>query len=65
MFCCFAILFDHESERRGETFIIRKIILAVIHIAQGKQDKFDLGNLSSLQNWGYTKDYVECMWLIL
>lgn len=65
MFCCSGILFNHESERRGETFVTRKISLAAARIAQGKQDKLYLGNLSSLRDWGYAKDYVECMWLIL
>ena len=65
MFCCSGILFNHESERRGETFVTRKITLAASRIAQGKQDKLYLGNLSSLRDWGYAKDYVECMWLIL
>ena len=65
MFACSGILFNHESERRGETFVTRKITLAAARIAQGKQDKLLLGNLSSLRDWGYAKDYVECMWLIL
>ena len=65
MFCCSGILFNHESERRGETFVTRKITLAAARIAQGKQEKLLLGNLSSLRDWGYAKDYVECMWLIL
>ena len=65
MFCCSGILFNHESERRGETFVTRKITLAAARIAQGKQDKLYLGNLSSLRDWGYAKDYVEWMWLIL
>lgn len=65
MFCCSGILFNHESERRGETFVTRKISLAAARIAQGKQEKLYLGNLSSLRDWGYAKDYVECMWLIL
>lgn len=65
MFCCSGILFNHESERRGETFVTRKITLAAARIALGKQDKLYLGNLSSLRDWGYAKDYVECMWLIL
>ena len=64
-FCCSGILFNHESERRGETFVTRKITLAAARIAQGLQDKLYLGNLSSLRDWGYAKDYVECMWLIL
>ncbi len=65
MFCCSGILFNHESERRGETFVTRKITLAAARIAQGLQDKLYLGNLSSLRDWGYARDYVECMWLIL
>ena len=65
MFCCSGILFNHESERRGETFVTRKITQAAARIAQGIQDKLYLGNLSSLRDWGYAKDYVECMWLIL
>lgn len=65
MYCCSGILFNHESERRGETFVTRKITLAAARIKQGKQDKLFLGNLSSLRDWGYAKDYVECMWLIL
>ena len=65
MFCCSGILFNHESERRGETFVTRKITLAAARIAQGKQEKLYLGNLPSLRDWGYAKDYVECMWLIL
>ena len=65
MYCCSGILFNHESERRGETFVTRKISLAAARIAHGKQDKLYLGNLSSLRDWGYAKDYVECMWLIL
>ena len=65
MFCCSGILFNHESERRGETFVTRKITLAAARISQGRQDKLYLGNLSSLRDWGYAKDYVECMWLML
>ena len=65
MFCCNGILFNHESERRGETFVTRKITLAAARIKQGLQDKLYLGNLSSLRDWGYAKDYVECTWLIL
>ena len=65
MFCCSGILFNHESERRGETFVTRKITLAAARIRQGKQDRLYLGNLSSLRDWGYARDYVECMWLIL
>ncbi len=65
MFCCSGILFNHESERRGETFVTRKITLAAARIAQGKQEKLYLGNMDSLRDWGYAKDYVECMWLIL
>lgn len=65
MFACSGILFNHESERRGETFVTRKITLAAAGIAKGKQDKLYLGNLSALRDWGYAKDYVECMWLML
>ena len=65
MFCCNGILFNHESERRGETFVTRKITLAAARIAQGHQDKLYLGNLNALRDWGYARDYVECMWLIL
>ena len=65
MFCCSGILFNHESERRGETFVTRKITLAAARIAQGQQKCLYLGNLDSLRDWGYAKDYVECMWLIL
>ena len=65
MFAVNGILFNHESERRGETFVTRKISLAAARIAQGMQDKLYLGNLSSRRDWGYAKDYVECMWLIL
>ena len=65
MFCCSGILFNHESERRGETFVTRKITLAAARIRQGKQEKLYLGNLDSLRDWGYARDYVECMWLIL
>ena len=65
MYCCNGILFNHESERRGENFVTRKITLAAARIAQGFQDKLYLGNLNSLRDWGYAKDYVECMWLIL
>lgn len=65
MFCCSGILFNHESELRGETFVTRKITLAAARIAQGKQEKLYLGNLSSMRDWGYARDYVECMWLIL
>lgn len=65
MYCCSGILFNHESERRGETFVTRKITLAAARIAQGTQEKLYLGNLSSLRDWGYARDYIECMWLIL
>ena len=65
MFCCNGILFNHESERRGDTFVTRKITLAASRIKQGKQEKLYLGNMDSLRDWGYAKDYVECMWLIL
>ena len=65
MYCCSGILFNHESERRGETFVTRKISLAAARISQGVQDCLYLGNMDSLRDWGYAKDYVECMWLIL
>lgn len=65
MFAVNGILFNHESERRGETFVTRKITLAAARIAQGVQDKLYLGNLDARRDWGYAKDYVECMWLIL
>lgn len=65
MFACNGILFNHESERRGENFVTRKITRAAGRIACGLQDHLELGNLSSLRDWGYAKDYVECMWLIL
>ncbi len=65
MYTANGILFNHESERRGENFVTRKISLAAARIAQGKLDKLYLGNLSSLRDWGYAPDYVECMWLIL
>lgn len=65
MFAVNGILFNHESERRGENFVTRKITLGVARIAQGKQDKILLGNLNAKRDWGYAKDYVECMWLML
>lgn len=65
MFAVNGILFNHESERRGETFVTRKITLAVARIAAGLQDKLYLGNLNALRDWGYARDYVECMWLML
>lgn len=65
MYACNGILFNHESERRGETFVTRKITIAACRIAQGYQEKLYLGNLNALRDWGYAKDYVECMWLIL
>ncbi|MEG1573290.1 MAG: GDP-mannose 4,6-dehydratase [Bacteroidales bacterium] len=65
MFAVNGILFNHESERRGETFVTRKITLAAARIAQGLQTKLYMGNLDSLRDWGYAKDYVECMWLML
>ena len=65
MFACNGILFNHESERRGETFVTRKITLAAGRIAEGLQETLELGNLDSKRDWGYAKDYVECMWLIL
>lgn len=65
MFTANGILFNHESERRGETFVTRKITLAAARIAAGKQEKLYLGNLNAKRDWGYARDYVECMWLIL
>ncbi len=65
MFAVNGILFNHESERRGETFVTRKITLATARIKQGYQDKLYLGNMDAKRDWGYAKDYVECMWLIL
>jgi GDPmannose 4,6-dehydratase len=65
MFISNGILFNHESERRGETFVTREITLAAARIAAGIQDKLHLGNLNSLRDWGYAKDYVDCMWRIL
>lgn len=65
MFCSNGILFNHESERRGETFVTRKITLAACRIAKGYQKRLYLGNLNALRDWGYAKNYVECMWLIL
>lgn len=65
IFAVNGILFNHESERRGETFVTRKISMAVARIANGMQDKLYLGNLNSLRDWGYAKDYVECMWMML
>ena len=65
IFAVNGILFNHESERRGETFVTRKITLAVARIKHGLQEKLYLGNLNSLRDWGYAKDYVECMWLML
>lgn len=65
MFCCSGILFNHESERRGESFVTRKITLAAGRIACGLQDKLYLGNLNSLRDWGHARDYVECMWRML
>ena len=65
MFAVNGILFNHESDRRGETFVTRKITLAAARIAHGLQDKLYLGNLNALRDWGYAKDYVECMWLIM
>ena len=65
MYCVNGILFNHESERRGETFVTRKITMAAARIAHGKQDKLYLGNLNARRDWGYAKDYVECMWLIM
>jgi GDPmannose 4,6-dehydratase len=65
MYAVNGILFNHESERRGETFVTRKITLAAARIKAGKQEKLYLGNLNSLRDWGYAKDYVECMWMML
>ena len=65
MFAVNGILFNHESERRGENFVTRKITRAVARIACGLQEKLYLGNMDSLRDWGYAKDYVECMWLML
>ena len=65
MFAVNGILFNHESERRGETFVTRKITLAVARIVQGYQDKLYMGNLDALRDWGYARDYIECMWLML
>ena len=65
MYAVNGILFNHESERRGETFVTRKITLAVGNIVKGKQEKLYLGNLNAKRDWGYAKDYVECMWLML
>lgn len=65
MYCCNGILFNHESERRGETFVTRKITLAAARIAHGLQDKLYLGNLDARRDWGYAPDYVQCMWLML
>lgn len=65
MFAVNGILFNHESERRGETFVSRKITLAAARMAQGLQDRLYMGNLNSLRDWGYAKDYVECMWLVM
>lgn len=65
MFAVNGILFNHESERRGENFVTRKITLAAGRIAEGLQNHLELGNLNSLRDWGYAKDYVECMWLIM
>lgn len=65
MYACNGILFNHESERRGETFVTRKITLAVARIKHGKQERLYLGNMGAKRDWGYAKDYVECMWLML
>jgi len=65
MFACNGILFNHESERRGENFVTRKITMAAARIAEGLQDHLELGNMDSLRDWGYAKDFVECMWLML
>jgi GDPmannose 4,6-dehydratase len=65
MYACNGILFNHESPRRGETFVTKKITKAVARISQGKQEVITLGNLDAKRDWGYAKDYVECMWLML
>ena len=65
MFAVNGILFNHESERRGETFVTRKVTLAAARIKKGTQEKLYLGNLSAKRDWGYAKDYVECMWLMM
>lgn len=65
MYAVNGILFNHESERRGETFVTRKITLAVANIVKGKQEKLYLGNMNAKRDWGHAKDYVECMWMIL
>ena len=65
MFAVNGILFNHESERRGENFVTRKITLAAGRIAEGLQDHLELGNMDSLRDWGYARDYVECMWMML
>jgi GDPmannose 4,6-dehydratase len=65
MFAVNGILFNHESERRGETFVTRKITLAAARIKKGTQEKLYLGNMDAKRDWGYAKDYVECMWLML
>ena len=65
MFACNGILFNHESPRRGETFVTRKITRAVARIAIGKKEKFYLGNLDAKRDWGHAKDYVRMMWMIL
>ena len=65
MYAVNGILFNHESERRGETFVTRKITLAAARIVNGLQDKLYLGNLNALRDWGYARDYVECMWMIM
>ena len=65
MFCCNGILFNHESPRRGETFVTRKITMAVANITLGRQECVVLGNLESKRDWGHARDYVECMWRML
>jgi GDPmannose 4,6-dehydratase len=65
MFACNGILFNHESPRRGETFVTRKITMAVARIMAGKQKKLFMGNLDSKRDWGYAKDYVRAMWAML
>ena len=65
MFCCNGILFNHESPRRGETFVTRKITMAVARIGLGQQECVYLGNLDAKRDWGHARDYVQCMWLML
>lgn len=65
MFACNGILFNHESPRRGETFVTKKITKAAVAISKGKQQQLRLGNIDAKRDWGYAKDYVEAMWLML